>query len=273
MPRVKCENKLCKFNDFEGKCSKKSIIIGVKGCDSFEKNMSYYISLVWNELENTNMIFPFNLTPDLRIGLYYTMELFGLKYKYNTWGNDSFITLHRDDVKDGTALTGSDLVGIPMDDDKWHYHYEKFAKGLLPPYEDEKEKSKKKNEKKSEKNTKPKVESQPYGWLSPTGEFIESDWGTHEQSAIEIVKKNHWEYEYDKWYMEGNFTDDKRLYCRDFIIKEKGYALIHDPSLYGGYKVLYIKPLTKKQKDFLYGYFVDMGDYLTGEQYLEEGGI
>ena len=55
---------------------------------------------------------------------------------------------------------------------------------------------------------------------------------------------------------------------RDFLIYEKGYVLIHNPSLIGNYKVTYAKDLTKKQKDFLYGYFVDMGDIFKAEIYL-----
>lgn len=136
MPKVKCNNKQCKFNNYEGKCNKKNITISYKGCDSFEKNLSYYINLVWEKLETTNMIFPFELNDDLRIGLYYVMEIYGLNYRNNTWGNDSFITLHRDDVKNGTALNYTDIISIEMDDDKFFYHYEKFMNGELPPYED-----------------------------------------------------------------------------------------------------------------------------------------
>ena len=57
---------------------------------------------------------------------------------------------------------------------------------------------------------------------------------------------------------------------RDFLIYEKGYALIHNPSLIGNYKVTYTKDLTKKQKDFLYGYFIDMGDKLKAENFMTD---
>ena len=170
MPKVKCINKECKFNNYDGKCTKKSIKIDYNGCMSFEKNIIYYIHLVWDELDKTNMIFPFKLTPDLRIGLFYVMELYGLKFKSNTWGNDSFITLHKDGVKDGTALGYKDMISIDMDMEKLKYHMEKFNQGILPPYDEDKKELK-------EMKSEPKVESQPYGWLSPTGEFTESDWG------------------------------------------------------------------------------------------------
>ena len=83
MPRVKCTNGECKFNNHDGKCTNSTIELDYKGCKSFEKNMFYYIYLVWDELDKTNMIFPFKLTPDLRVGLYYVMELYGLQFKSN----------------------------------------------------------------------------------------------------------------------------------------------------------------------------------------------
>lgn len=265
MPRVKCINKECKFNNHDGKCIKKSIKLGYNGCESFEKNMIYYIHLVWEELEHTNMIFPFKLTPDLRIGLFYVMELYGLKFSNNTWGNDSFLTLHRDDVKNGDALSYKDIVDIDIDMDKLKYHNEKFMNGELPPYKAE---SIDKNNTKEVETIKSKIEEQPFGWLSPTGEFIESDWGTHEESAIDICKNNKWEDEYYEWHMKNNVNE--RTFCRDFLHYVKGYALIHNPSMIGGYIVTYTKDLTKKQKDFLYSYFLDMGDVLRAESFITD---
>ena len=262
MPRVKCKNGECKFNDHDGKCTKKSIELGYKGCKSFERNIIYYIHLVWDELDGTNMIFPFKLTPDLRIGMYYVMELYGLKFRSNTWGNDSFITLHKDNVKDGDALSYEDIVSIDMDMEKLEYHMEKFNQGILPPYDEEKE-----TKETTETNPiEPKIESQPFGWLSPTGEFTESDWGTHEESATEIIEQKHWSDDYNEWMMQ----DSRFSLCRDYLINVKGYALIHNPSMSGNYIVTHTKELTKQQKDFLYGYFIDMGDHWNAERYLED---
>ena len=259
MPIVKCTNGECKFNNHDGKCTKSTIELGYNGCKSFEKNMFYYIYLVWDELDKTNMILPFRLTPDLRIGLYYVMELYGLQFKSNTWGNDSFITLHKDGVKDGAALNYEDITSIDMDMEKFRYHLEKFNQGILPPYDEDKKESK------EIETIEPKVDSQPFGWLSPTGEFTESDWGTHEEAAQEIIKEKLFEDEYEKWISETDF----RLY-RDFLIYEKGYVLIHNPSLFGAYKVTYVKDLKKKKKDFLYGYFYDMGDKWNAEKYFND---
>ena len=265
MPRVRCRNGECKFNDHQGKCTKKSIELDYNGCKSFEKNIIYYIHLVWDALDDTNMIFPFKITPDLRIGLYYVMELYGLQFRYNTWGNDSFITLHKDGVKDGTALGYKDIISIDMDMEKLEYHNEKFNQGILPPYKEDNNKETKETE-----TIEPKVESQPFGWLSPMGEFIESDWGTHEESAINIVEQKNLGNDYNEWLIEGKRTNDNLCLCRDFLIYEKGYVLIHNPSMIGNYKVTYAKDLTKQQKDFLYGYFIDMGDRLSAERYLND---
>ena len=152
-----------------------------------------------------------------------------------------------------------DIISIDMDMEKVKYHMEKFNQGILPPYDEDKKESK------ETEIIKPKVDSQPFGWLSPTGDFIESDWGTHEESAQEIVKKKGFEDEYEEWISASDF----RLY-RDFLIYEKGYVLIHNPSLFGGYKVTYVKDLTKDQKDFLYGYFYDMGDKWNAEKYFND---
>lgn len=260
MPSVKCKNGECKFNNHNGKCTKKSIELDYNGCKSFEKNIIYYIHLVWDELDGTNMIFPFKLDNDLRIGLYYVMELYGLQFRSNTWGNDSFITLHKDGVKDGNALRYEDIISIDMDMEKLQYHMEKFNEGILPPYDEDKK------ETTETKPIKPKVESQPFGWLSSTGEFIESDWGTHEESATEIIEQKHWSDDYNECMMQ----DSRFSLCRDYLINVKGYALIHNPSMSGNYIVTHTKELTKQQKDFLYGYFIDMGDHWNAERYLED---
>lgn len=49
-----------------------------------------------------------------------------------------------------------------------------------------------------------------------------------------------------------------------------GYCLIHNPTGCGGYIVTNMKSLTKRQKEFLYGYFMDMGDRFKAEQFIKE---
>ena len=269
MPRVKCTNGECKFNNYNGKCTKNTIKLDYNGCESFEKNIIYYIHLVWDKLDSSNMILPLDMTHDLMIGIYYVTELYGLEFHGVIWGNDSFFVFSKNGVKNGSPLSYNDIISIDMNLEKLRYHVEKFNQGILPPYEEDKKKPK------ETEIIKPKVDSQPFGWLSPTGEFIESDWGTHEKAAQNIVKKKGFEEEYKKWnkYQEEKYKNinSKRIALhRDFLVEAKGYVLIHNPSLIGNYIVTYKKDLTKKQKEFLYGYFIDMGDSLNAERYFND---
>ena len=59
--------------------------------------------------------------------------------------------------------------------------------------------------------------------------------------------------------------------CRDELIR-RGWALVHDPSLTGAYLVTNQRPLSKRQRDFLYGYFKDMGMTGRAELYQKEDG-
>ena len=51
--------------------------------------------------------------------------------------------------------------------------------------------------------------------------------------------------------------------------RRNGRGLIHNPSGYTGYIVTNMKNLTKQQKEFLYGYFMDMGDRFKAEQFVD----
>ena len=113
-----------------------------------------------------------------------------------------------------------------------------------------------------------------YGWLAPDGTFTESPWGTHEESAMQIIDdKNHrWGHEYSAWIDGWKAKDPctEHYMCRDFLVEEKGYCLIDSPHLCG-ICVTYEKPLTKKQREFLYEYFYDKGDRAQADAYLRGG--
>lgn len=56
--------------------------------------------------------------------------------------------------------------------------------------------------------------------------------------------------------------------------KESNKAVLDDVKIcslygYGGYIVTNMRDLTKKQKEFLYGYFIDMGDRFKAEQFID----
>lgn len=75
--------------------------------------------------------------------------------------------------------------------------------------------------------------------------------------------------EYWKWVKENGDNEIGHL-MRDFLSEVKGYCLIHNPTGCGGYIVTNMKSLTKRQKEFLYGYFMDMGDRFKAEQFIKE---
>ena len=153
------------------------------------------------------------------------------------------------DGETGQGLMTKDILKREINTEKLMKHIEDFNNGILPNQNREEE--------------KPKKTSQPFGWLSPTGDFTEGDFGEHEAVAREIIKQKGFRDEYYKSYGHD-------MTQRDFLSDIKGYALIHNPSGFGGYIVSHTKPLTKKQKEFLYGYFMDLGDKWKAERYLED---
>ena len=97
------------------------------------------------------------------------------------------------------------------------------------------------------KSTEPKEteeakhELREFGWLSPMGEFIESPWGEHEQSAGEICEEKGFMEQYENWCKEN----------------DKDLCLMRED-------------LTKQQREFLYDYFMGMGDRIKAELYFNE---
>ncbi len=236
--KVKCKNTDCKHLSGENKCDTR-VEIDVDGvCASFEKGFVYYPRLVWSALHGGNMIDVNELTPDLRIGLYYVMELYHVGFSTVEHGSWRFIILQ--DGEDGPALDHQSIVAREMDMTRLHELLEDFNAGKLPGLTPQTEEVPEKGEK----------ADYGFGWLSPDGHFTESPWGNHEESAEAICEKAGWEAEYRAW----RYTDDMVLY-RDYLVYAKGFCLIHNPSLDGRYTVTHEKPLTKKQREFLYGFF------------------
>ena len=171
--------------------------------------------------------------------------------EHGTW---RFIQLQ--EGPDGKALTGAEIVEREVDMDRLKKLLEDFNAGVLPgPRSDEAAASEQKE-----------TLDRDFGWVAPDGTFTESPWGQHEESAEVICHDRGWDEEYRAW---RRFEDDMILH-RDYLIYARRYCLIHNPSLDGGYIVTHEAPLTKKQRDFLYGYFMDKGDRFKAEQYLQE---
>lgn len=81
---------------------------------------------------------------------------------------------------------------------------------------------------------------------------------------MHIIEHEGWEDEFDRW-SEGN---EAMFPENDFLCQVKGYVLIHNPGMDGGYIVTSAKPFTKKQREFLYDYFWARGNKCRAEMYL-----
>lgn len=249
-----CKNRGCKHHDTgTNKCKNvRKVKLGTSGqCESFEKGLLYYFDLVYDALNGTNMILPNSLTMDMRIGLYYVMKTFHLGFSECDAGPvlGRFFMLKQGEDKKG--LKTDDIIKLPLDHDAFVKIVTDFNNGILPGVETEDEQD------------PPKKKSQPFGWLSPTGEFTEGDFAEHEQVAFEIIQKKGLQEDWDNNHRECDSA-------RDFLSGAKGYVLIHNPTGLGGYIVSHEKPLTKRQRDFLYGYFIDMGDSFMANKYVAE---
>lgn len=250
--KVECTNTLCKnYNSNTKSCIKDNITISCNGCESFVKGMQYYINLVWKAIENTNMIFKMELDDELKLGLFLVMKIWNLSFKDTNYG---FIFLVKGE--DGKALKHEDIVN----DCDILFNYEEYLKykemdlegkllDIIP------NKNKDIEEEKEEKDPE-------YGWLSPKGTFYTGEFGEHESIAHNIIKK---------YYKEEYWKEEKLCTAGDFLVKKKNFVLIDRPSgILGPIQVTrnYERNLTKKQKEFLYDYFVNIGDKERANNYL-----
>ena len=252
MPRVKC-NKLFQYKNDKGFCSYKGTVSFESNgnYDHFEKNFHYYFNKVWNALKNTNMIFYHDLTDELRLGIYYVMEVFNLQYA--DFKSSSFICL----VETGNSkgLTYSDIIKLPMNMEKLAELYADFNNGKFPNsylnYLDEKNK----NEVEKDEHLAKVYPKPEYGFLSPDGKFYPGDWGTHTAEAYKIIARFKWNEEHlkSKWHNP-----------RDFLCYEKNYLLLDDPynneSIYNIQISGRLERMTEKQATFLFDYFNKYGD-------------
>lgn len=246
MRKLICKDITCKYNGSNNVCEKKTVEIDFGSCQSYEKGFHYYLQLIYGKLRSTNMIPLHEVNEEVQIGLYYVMEIFDLGFSQCEHGAWRWVMLK--DGESGKGLMTKEIVAREVNVEKLMKHINDFNNGILPNQNQEKE--------------EPKKTSQPFGWLSPTGDFTEGDWGEHETVAYNIIKEKRFYEEYKK----NSIVDT----ARDFLSEVKGYVLIHNPGGFGGYIVSHVKPLTKKQKEFLYGYFMDIGDSWKAEQYLDD---
>ena len=264
---ILCNNVHCKYNGKKDKgknigkryCAYKSDVIFNDGtCESFERSITWYFNKVWNAISNTNMILASDMTEDLKIGLYYVMQCYNLGFVQQNYGSWSWFALvDHNDTKHN--MTYEEVIKRPFNSEKFARFLKDFDNGILPGSQAWCQKEN------VPEPVKPKKSSQPYGLLSPSGKFIEGDFGEHEQLAWNIIEENNWN---DDYLEEIGAISTA---C-DYLVHKKRYVIIHNPSGDGGYIVTanLMYPLTKAQREFLYNYFYDMGNVMRAEYYLEE---
>lgn len=260
---MKCENFRCAHHLLSyDECNYQCYIDNHGNCNNFKKGLFYYIGLVTKSLKSKNYVDMIELMmdEDLKIGLYYVMEIYHLKFSVMEHGTFRYILLVDPDNEENKGLNFEQIHERSFSVALMNKFIQDIDKGILPN-----------QDKKSESlhDTDEDDITGEFGWLSPTGDFRKSPFGYHEESAEWIVEDNHFGSEYDDWY-EGRL--DKGLAClyKDFLVEVKGYVLIHNPSNSGGYVVSHNKKLTKAQREFLYDYFIKIGDRWKAEQFVVE---
>lgn len=176
--------------------------------------------------------------------IYYMMRCLPVVYTVD-YIRGMLIMCHKETKK---ILNANDLLTLmetDLDEDALKKCTEEFNANGLPKYEE-----------KDEPETEAKEpEQKEYGWLSPEGDFHSAEWGCHEMAA--------------QWLCRELGIDSGYRMCRDILV-ERGWCLIDDPYDSGQYFVTHKKDLTKKQKDFLYGYFLDMGMKKRAEEFVRD---
>lgn len=226
------------------------------------KEFMYYLTLPLHKMKNSNMITMMDIDDDVRLGLYYLMSIYGLSFHHCTYGSWEWISLSKDG-EEKKYLNKDDILELNPDMEVYNKLKDEFERGILPEgYTESREKVEESNPQIKDFEYK-----EEFGWLSPTGEFTPGDWGSHELEAEKIIKSKGFYDDYEEWQMlPETLTGD----ARDYLSEVKGYVLIHNPSMDGGYIVTNTKPFTKRQREFLYDYFAAIGNMMRANQYIQE---
>lgn len=179
-----CSNLCCKHHQEGNVCGTVAEIGAGAKCQSFEKGLLYYFSLVWSALKHKNFIDGLELTPDLKIGLYCVMTAYHLGYSAMEWGTCRMYALRTGE--DGPMLKTSDIIALPVDESAVKRIGQELERGALASM--------------ATGQPQPAKKSQPYGWLSPTGTFTEGDFGEHDAVARELIRKNGFWEEFRSWW-------------------------------------------------------------------------
>lgn len=252
-----CQRVGCRFcrhaNDCT--CPDNEVTIDVNGkCSGYKNGVWHYICEVKSIMGKNNMIPSLELTTQAKIGIYFITMLYDISYAYMEHGNWGWISFYKKDNKQD-ALT---LERIFNECDFNVDNFNLFAYYIENSANDSEIIEKITGKVQAEEVNNEEYEYD-YGFISPTDEFFSEDWGEHENLAYHIIKDHNWE---DEWIE----------YCGtgvDFLIYKKHYILIHAPN---GIDISVTKDvkITKKQKEFLYDYFMNRGMGLRASLYFED---
>lgn len=96
----------------------------------------------------------------------------------------------------------------------------------------------------------PKEIVEPYGFISPDGEFHEVDWAMHESFAGDYIREREgWE----AVLKSGEHTGT------DYLVLVKGWLLLHNPRQGKPFLTSGDKPMTKAQREALFDYYTKYG--------------
>ena len=219
-------------------------------CFENKKGFDYYLALPIIKMGSSNMLVPFgSLDDEMKLGIYYLCKIYHIGFHRCVRADWEWFMFSQGE--DGDYLSGDQIKKMNMDLQEYNKCKTDFQNGIFP------------NGYKGTEHRNEFEYAGKFGWLSPDGTFVISGWGTHESTAYNIVCEKGWE---DDFVVKKS---DLGI-AGDYLCEERGYALIHNPCNDGGYIVTNIKPLTKKQKEFLYDYFVALGNRIRAEHYIEE---
>ena len=197
MPTFTCENNMCAywkwFNKSKNKCGyNDKVVIGCEGCKCFKPGVYHYINEVWHTMKESNGIPISNLTytKEVAIGCYLLTQIFPVKvstYRHGAWEWMQFYLI--EDKEEKNPLRREDFP-TNINPNKFNeYNIIAAEEGLDAFFKKDFDKAEKQAEKKQKEQEKIDVKYPPrYGWLSPTGEFFEGEFGELIESAVKMER-------------------------------------------------------------------------------------
>lgn len=211
-------------------------------------------------LEKSTIITSIDLTDKIREGIFLLTSAYGLGFRMRARADWEWIEICESD--DSPALAAADIRSRELNAEKFVEACEELAERRKNAEKNTEDKAGKAPAK--DKKAEPKNE---FGWLSPSGNFVPSPFGSHDESAEKIIEENGWEEEFLTWSDENR---DSAGIERDFLISAKRYVLLHNPNgpAFDAFVTSNDKtPLTKKQKEFLFDYYSKAGNSMRAALY------